>query len=523
MTIEKPQLVNTGSGFSVFYCNKNLYSRHSPESKAVLLADRFKWEENTLYFIVSPLLFYGVSQLIHNCPASSCLMGLETDQELMGLSLNFLSDKQKDSLPYIRTDSQTHLYQFLKKKNALHYRSCRLISLNQGYRLNQALYEKLVNFVNACLINYWNNRATEIRLGSLWIKNTIHNLGISAECFDLSCLRTEKPVYVCGAGESLETSLREISEARNKLFILSVDTALATLLTSGIKPDAVVNLESQIYNFSDFTHPEASSIPFISDISAYPPSLRLSRKNYLFITDYYPHALHRRLFDSAMISTQLPPLGSVGITALAIAERLTNKAIYFSGLDFAYIPGKTHARGTPFHHLQLNRANRLSSLYRYSASLDRPLLPQALQGQRFRRTDRILDAYAKQTQDFLQEKQNIYNRGVWGIDLKIPRGKLIFSNSRELSPSPIRHQAINKQKLSHFIRQELDYLNQVEKYWTNFTNDESFRKPLLESLEKVDYCYFAFADRDQNIKETTSFLTRAVLSARKLRQILEKI
>ena len=60
----------------------------------------------------------------------------------------------------------------------------------------------------------------------LWIKNTIKNLKDLKYAKPFEMLKTDKPVVVVGAGESIESVIINLQRLRNSLFILCVDTAL---------------------------------------------------------------------------------------------------------------------------------------------------------------------------------------------------------------------------------------------------------------------------------------------------------
>ena len=59
------------------------------------------------------------------------------------------------------------------------------------------------------------------------------------------------------------------------------------------------------------------------------------------------------------VQLALPPLGSVGVSAVEIALRSGVSPLFCTGLDFAVLPGKTHARGAPAYREELLTSNRL--------------------------------------------------------------------------------------------------------------------------------------------------------------------
>jgi len=65
---------------------------------------------------------------------------------------------------------------------------------------------------------------------------------------------------------------------------------------------------------------------------------------------------------AGLLPPQLPPLGSVGLTAVAAALRLTKGTVMIAGLDFAYKLDAYHGRSTPSRDDQLRKATRLRGL-----------------------------------------------------------------------------------------------------------------------------------------------------------------
>lgn len=70
-----------------------------------------------------------------------------------------------------------------------------------------------------------------------------------------------KPVLVVGAGESLEYCISDIKKHRESILILAVDTALSVLDLHHIKPDFIVAVDSQFYNFYDILGYKNSTLP----------------------------------------------------------------------------------------------------------------------------------------------------------------------------------------------------------------------------------------------------------------------
>ena len=86
-----PLLIDTGRGFSVFYDKKYLYNVKDPERRAIIRAERVHLQEDTLYILNSPLLFYGISKIVSKLPLGSHIICFELSRVLYELS--------KDNIP----------------------------------------------------------------------------------------------------------------------------------------------------------------------------------------------------------------------------------------------------------------------------------------------------------------------------------------------------------------------------------------------------------------------------------------
>jgi hypothetical protein len=67
------------------------------------------------------------------------------------------------------------------------------------------------------------------------------------------------------------------------------------------------------------------------------------------------------------LTAKLPALGSVGLSAYALARQLGGGAVFTAGLDFAYTPDIYHCRGSPSHLRLLRENTRLRCLYPLSS------------------------------------------------------------------------------------------------------------------------------------------------------------
>ncbi len=396
MQDKAPLLTKVSGGTSIVFKNKELYGRRFPRERAETRAQAFNLEPDTLYILASPLLWYGVSILLHKLPPSSHLVAVELEPQLSELSTQTLTPEISENSCFdcafmhgpsasgVSSESLDSVKKIVRdtisKIGVNNFRRARLITLNGGYRLNNQRYSALLQLIEEEIQQFWHNKYTMMHMLPLWIKNiffnlaSLHELGNKAgnntsdetgsyqtPQFNLS--KTNKPVMVIGAGPSLEYHIAFIREHRQHLYLTAVDTAYTALRSHNIQPDLVVVQESQFYNLYDFISYPFIDCAVLADISSYPQVLHLAQGPvYLFATKFAETAMFDRLQARKLLPYVFPPLGSVGTTAVHAALAITRSEIIVTGIDFAFPPGLTHSRGTPSHQLRMLHSNRFTSV-----------------------------------------------------------------------------------------------------------------------------------------------------------------
>jgi hypothetical protein len=122
-------------------------------------------------------------------------------------------------------------------------------------------------------------------------------------------------------------------------------------------------LECQHWNLRDFIGLGAWEIPVAMDLSALCATAEaLGGRPRLFFTPWTKLSFFSRLRSAGLLPEEFPPLGSVGLSAMAIARRLSSGPIIVAGIDFSFTLDQSHARSAPAHLEKLRRQTRFRSL-----------------------------------------------------------------------------------------------------------------------------------------------------------------
>jgi hypothetical protein len=385
-------MTEDSSGRRGFQWNgKTLLSGIDPAGRADRIAEAVPVTDRTLYLCPSPLYGYGLETLLSRIAPfpHSALLCIEAEPELFDLSQKQLDPTIKHN-PQLRLTNQREaksLCALLRQEwGSRFFRRVELVRLNGGWQIHRGLYDMLADSVRREITIDWVNAMTLTRLGRRYILNAARNLRLIPRCRPLQALSFgDAPALVMGAGPSLDKTLdllqshfgtTLLNPAERPFRIICVDTCLSALKERHITPDLAVILESQHWNLADFTGLSGWNIPAAMDLSALPRSADvLSGELFLFFTPWTALNIFNRLGSAGLLPTPLPPLGSVGLSAVAIARLLTHGNIMCAGLDFSFTIDSHHARSTPEHHKRLRRHNRFTSLLNADAAFGQAVFP----------------------------------------------------------------------------------------------------------------------------------------------------
>ncbi|MDR2445395.1 MAG: DUF115 domain-containing protein [Spirochaetaceae bacterium] len=196
--------------------------------------------------------------------------------------------------------------------------------------------------------------SVQAMFGKRWFSNIIRNIFTAEK--QSGVFAPVKHAAICAAGPSLDLQLDLIASKRKTFFLISTDTALATLLEAGLPPDAVISIDCQHISYYHFMKRLPPDIPLFLDLSS-PPLLTTLAKKTFFFSGGHPLGIYITHFfrHFPVIDTSG---ANVTFAALSLAERLGASVIELYGADFSYPKGKLYTRPAylyPYFHRKQNR------------------------------------------------------------------------------------------------------------------------------------------------------------------------
>ncbi len=358
---------DSGNGHTVVYAGRQFYDRNSPIKAAGERAQRSVIPPDSLVLVDSPLLGYGLDEILAKLTGRAWVLAVEYDQKLMALSLSHIGPGilRDPRIQVVRAESAEAVVSFLDRHGLRGVRRAVRVSLSGSGRLYPAFYRDVQHRVEATIQEYWQNRATLIRLGNTWIKNLIANLPEIDRARSPLDLHPFTAALVVGAGPSSERLYQLHRQVPANVAVFAVDTALPILEAAGIRCDVVVAVEAQWPNMLDFVGLARHPTNAFLDLTGLPATGRHLGDSWreFFLSRFANTRLVDRL-QAAGVRT-IPALGSVGIVTAYLARESGFRHVATVGFDFAYPPGKPHARGAPTHRRHLTRCCRTAPMPNY--------------------------------------------------------------------------------------------------------------------------------------------------------------
>ena len=510
----------SGQGFSVFYRNRYLYSRYNPEAASVRTAESYTVLPQTLVMVFSPLLGYGLKELIERLPQDCSMILIEADEALFKFSNEHIQKliKDKPNIYNICISSGSALFSLFSQRllpSFSNFKRCLPIELSGGAQLYRQFYHSLTALIDNAINQFWRNRITLVKLGRLYARNIFKNLGKLPFSSDLKNNSVSKPIVVCGSGLSLENTVPFLQRNSDDCFVIAVDNALMPLLSNGIFPDAIIAVESQLAVEKSYIGSAGTKITIIADLTSRPHVLNLTGGGVSFFMSEYEQCNYLERIKKALNCMVIPPLGSVGLAATEIALILRkdeNVPIFICGLDFSFKPCKTHCKESPSYRTLINECSRLVPLLRGESSFGINRYFFAGKDGKPGITTPSLSNYGRTFAARYGRVPNLFDISSEGMDLNLERRDLssaeeIIQNRSESAVSNSRVLQKNAETGKNVRQFLLDELESLEKLKFRMINGTELDE-IVPSLKQREYLYLHFPDGYKEPSLEKSFLNR---------------
>lgn len=514
---DAPCLINCGQGVSVLYKERYLYSKYNPEKAIKNIISNIQITDDSLVLIFSPALWIGLQDLLQKLGNNCKIVAFEFDKNLYDFSIQHLKEEFSNRITFFNSENQFEFIHFIQSE---HFKKVIKIVFSAGVNFFKQQYEELFDLTESIVNQFWKNRLTLIKFGRLFSKNIFKNLiylphSIPIQNFYNSI---EKTILVLGAGESLNITINQLKKIdRDNFFIIAVDAALNLLLKNKIIPDAVVAVESQIAIQKAYIGlPKNSKTLLICDlVSRHNIPKIVNGKTTFFISNFANITFFDKLKSFDILPNMIQPLGSVGLVAMKIALLFRNSAktkILFSGLDFAYTCGITHAKETMSHIQSLISTTKLKSIYNIDAAFSTGTNFVNSKNNQKMITTISLQNYANLFIDLFLDEENIFDLRSSGIDLKFNdtdiqklKNKNSYSKNSDLQKQLFTNQDLNiiqqkKENILNFIQNEINDLSILKDILINGENSSLRQKliPLPIQINNIikdkEYLFIHFPD-----------------------------
>ena len=203
---------------------------------------------------------------------------------------------------------------------------------------------------------------TRIYFNKRWNKNSLKFALYIKNAVDFKSDKISKPVVIAASGPSLKKIIPYFKANRDSFFLLAVSSAARPLIEHQVLPDAVISTDGGWYAQEHLKQLNfLKDIPLFIGTESYLPAKMLKANTILPLS--YKDSIEALLLEKAGIkAAKAERNGTVSGTAAELALQLTNKDIFFCGLDLCSSDGFQHTQPNELENDKAPFDTRLSPL-----------------------------------------------------------------------------------------------------------------------------------------------------------------
>ncbi len=214
---------------------------------------------------------------------------------------------------------------------------------------SSAFFSQFLERLKGFLVTTGGNLQTLMLMAWTYQRNTMSSLRIVVDHPPVRMLfgaAEKKPAIIVSAGPSLRKNIHQLKHLRDRVVLISVDTALKPLLAAGVEPHLVCTGDPQEANWKHLRGTSTTKAHLVAEPMTYPSGLEYF-KDRLFIASYGDKVMN-------WIGRFIPDVGhtlcwgSVATMAFDLARKMGCDPIIFVGQDLSFPGGRTYVEGTYF-------------------------------------------------------------------------------------------------------------------------------------------------------------------------------
>ncbi len=315
---------------------KFLHSKYNPIKEAENFVENLKIQKNPSYIVITEPCISYIAEKIKEKFKDSKIVAIRYSHDFDSFNSEF------DCVIYATNEIQvenlsTELFRKIGEKNLLTSAFFQWIpAANVFSETNKKVWTEIKSALEYSKMTLF----TDSYFSKRWFLNSIKNLVFTKNIYQLN--RTNLPIVITASGRSLEKCLPKLKKERKNIFLICVSSATSVLLKNKIIPDFVISTDG---GFWAKKHLEAlknfPEIPVALAIEAACPSFLLKRNPIILLE--YCDGFSKKLLDCLKLNFDFAERnGTVSGTAVALAQKLTEKNIYVCGLDLYSSKGFQH-------------------------------------------------------------------------------------------------------------------------------------------------------------------------------------
>ena len=342
----------SADGSMTCICNGvRLHSAYNPSREAQRFVENISCDFNPKYILVTGAgLSYCVCYLRERFP-TAVLCALHYAAEFS------TTESIWDKTFYITPDCSLadQLYNYMGEEGIV---SCLFLSWPPSEKPFAREFKDSWDEIKKSVIKSRNILATRNYFAKRWVKNAIRFCLFTKHTTYLK--KGSMPVVICASGPSLKSSIPFIKKYRDRFFLMAVSSALLPLTEHKITPDFTLSTDGGYWAklHISFAVDSREPLALSAESSCF---TNILQNNPIIPLDYGDGISHDLLSGCGFNSIHAERNGTVSGTAASLALALTDRNVYFCGLDLAPTKGFAHTQPNELEILNALKDSRMFS------------------------------------------------------------------------------------------------------------------------------------------------------------------